>query len=219
MDLLEIIRQIEGDAAVRAQLRAVLLGDQFLDLPEQIANLTSRVDSLAEAQARTEATLRDFIASTNARLDRLDADVAELKTDVAELKGDSLERRVSDNPARYIGEHAERISVVTPRALDDLADDLRRSAQLSRAELQRLRRTDLIAEARRPGSVERVTVVAEVSHTLHADDVLRAAKSAEIFSRRSKRSLALAIGSDLGGAEVARLAAEHDVVLVSAAES
>jgi hypothetical protein len=247
VDASEIIHQLEHDPSLRAQLRAVLLGDQFLDLPQQLAALTARVNALAEAQARTEATLRELIASTNARLDRIETDisglktdvaglktdvaglktdvaglktdVAGLKTDVAELKGDSLGRRVTDNPARYIWQHAERVSVVTPPALDDLAHTLGQVEALSPAEMQRLRNTDLVAQARRPGSSERITVVAEVSHTLHADDVLRAAASARIFSVRSLRSLAMAIGVDLGGTDVASLASKHEVVLVSAART
>ncbi len=60
MDTLEIIRQIETDPAVRAQLRSILLGDDVLGLPAQVA-------ALVEAQKRSEN-----------RLDRLEKAVAEL---------------------------------------------------------------------------------------------------------------------------------------------
>ncbi len=290
--MIDIIRQLEADAGMRAQLRAVLLGDQFVDLPEQMAALTDRVgdiaehmvsltdrvealaeqmitltarvdaltervdvltarvdaltqrmdeltqrmdaltervdmltarvdalaqrmdeltvrvDALAEAQLRTETMLREHMANTNARFDRLE-------TDVAVLKGSDLERRIVENPARYISDLAERIAVVTPGALDDLVDLLGRRSPLSPEELRRLRRSDLVAEARRVGSTERITVVAEVSHTLHSDDVLRAARTAEIFTRRDRRALALAIGDDLGGPEVAAEAAARGVILVA----
>ncbi len=304
--MIDIIRQLEADPGMRAQLRAVLLGDQFVDLPEQMAALTDRVgdiaehmvsltdrvealaeqmitltarvdaltervdvltarvdaltqrvdalaqrmdelaqrmdeltqrmdaltervdmltarvdalaqrmdeltvrvDALAEAQLRTETMLREHMANSNARFDRLEADVAV-------LKGSDLERRVVENPGRYISDLAERIVVVTPGALDDLVDLLGRRSPLSPEELRRLRRSDLVAEARRVGSTERITVVAEVSHTLHSDDVLRAARTAEIFTRRDRRALALAIGDDLGGPEVAAEAAARGVILVA----
>ncbi len=54
MDTLEIIREIEHDDALRASLRAVLLGDELLGLPDQLRLLTTEVAKLAEAQKRTE---------------------------------------------------------------------------------------------------------------------------------------------------------------------
>jgi hypothetical protein len=54
MDTFEIIRQLEADPALKAQLRAVLLGDDVLKLPslvaensKQIAELGKRIDALA----------------------------------------------------------------------------------------------------------------------------------------------------------------------------
>lgn len=184
LDVADIIRQIEAEPGTRAQLRAVLLGDQFVELPVQMAELTARFSVV--------------------------------ETDVAELKGDSLERQVHDRPGRYIYDHAERIRVVSDGDLDDLIGTLEHSSPLSGSERRRLRRTDLVAEARRPGPSERVTVVAEVSHAPHEDDILRAAHSAEILSSRSRRAIALAIGEDLGGAAVADVAAAHHVILVDA---
>jgi len=57
VDTLGIIRQMEQDEGLRAQLRAVLLGDELLGLPKQVAEmdlrLTTRMDKLAEAQQET----------------------------------------------------------------------------------------------------------------------------------------------------------------------
>jgi len=60
-----------------------------------------------------------------------------------------------------------------------------------------------------------VTIVAEVSATLHVDDITRAADSADILGRRGLRSLAMAAGIDLGGPEVAAAARERNVELVA----
>jgi len=43
MDALGIIRQIETDPALKAQMRAVLLGDELLALPAQVAQLVAPV--------------------------------------------------------------------------------------------------------------------------------------------------------------------------------
>ncbi len=54
MDTLEIIRELEHDDALRAALRAVILGDELLSLPDQMRLLTAEVQKLTEAQERTE---------------------------------------------------------------------------------------------------------------------------------------------------------------------
>jgi len=236
VDTVGIIRQIEADAGLRAQLRAVLLGDELLEMPRLLTELAEGQRRLQDALERTQATLQGFMASTEARLSSLEtdvsvlksdvavlksdvavlkSDVAVLKSDVAVLKGSDLERRLREHPARYLDEHVERIRVVSEEALDDLTETLSRKTALDRSEVRRLRRTDLIAEARRAGSTERVTIVAEVSATLHVDDITRAADSADILGRRGLRSFAVAAGIDLGGPEVAAAARERNVELVA----
>jgi len=208
VDTTGIIRQIEADAGLRAQLRAVLLGDELLEMPRVLAELAESQRRLQGALEQTQMALQRFMASTEARL-------SSLESDVSDLRGSDLERRLREHPARYLGEHVERIRVVSEEALDDLAETLGRKAVLDRSEVQRLRRTDLIVEARRAGSTERVTVVAEVSATVHVDDITRAADSADILARRGLRSLAVAAGIDLGGPEVAAVARERNVELVA----
>jgi hypothetical protein len=117
----------------------------------------------------------------------LKTDVAVLKTDVAVLKGSDLERRVRENPARYLVDHLEhpaRIRALTGEALESFFETLSRKSPLEPDELRRLRRTDLLAEARVQGAATRLTIVAEVSATLHVGDVVRAAESAGAVSRR-----------------------------------
>ncbi|MHB8294880.1 MAG: hypothetical protein ACYDH5_09730 [Acidimicrobiales bacterium] len=231
MDTLGIIRQIEGDPALRAQLRAVLLGDEFLELPRLVAELMEGFKRLQDALDRTQATLREFMASTDARLGRLESDgsvlksdvsvlksdVSVLKSDVSVLKGSDLERRVAENPGRYLPEQVERARVLRGEALDDLLDEIARKAPLGPAEARRLRSTDIVVAGRHPGSNQRVTVVVEASWTVHLDDIVRAAESAEILRRRSQRSVAVAAGHDLGGSDAAREATARGVALVQIA--
>ncbi|MCL4448368.1 MAG: hypothetical protein M1483_05940 [Actinobacteria bacterium] len=77
MDTLEIIRQIEADPALRAQLRAVLLGDDLINLPGLVAE-NSRL-------------IKELIASQHVIVDRLDhteKGVGILKEDVTVIKED-----------------------------------------------------------------------------------------------------------------------------------
>jgi hypothetical protein len=83
MDTLGIIRQIESDPGLRAQLRAVLLGDEVLGLPGQVAQLI-------EVQRQMQAVLEAMVE----RMDRMEARQDRMETDVGVLKGSDLERRV-----------------------------------------------------------------------------------------------------------------------------
>ena len=74
MDTLDIIRELERDEALRASLRAVLLGDDILSLPNEIRLLAAEVRKLAESQQRTEEAQK-----------RTDETVKELVVTVAEL--------------------------------------------------------------------------------------------------------------------------------------
>jgi septal ring factor EnvC (AmiA/AmiB activator) len=104
-DFQDLIRLLGERPEWRAELRRHVLSDELLELPtlvraiaEQLAALTTRVDRLAEAQARTEqhlATLArrmDQLAEaqlrSEVRLGRLETDVGELKVGVGDLKAD-----------------------------------------------------------------------------------------------------------------------------------
>ena len=88
MDALGIIRQLESDPALRAQLRAVLLGDEVLELPELVRRLDLRFEQLVDAQNRTETRLEqlaDAQSSTEARLEQLVGAQNSLQASVEQL--------------------------------------------------------------------------------------------------------------------------------------
>ena len=168
MDALEIIRQLEGDAGLRAQMRAVLLGDELLELPELVRRLT-------EAQLRTEERLREFQEATERRFEGLETDVSVLKTDVGDLKGRSLEDRLRAEPRRYLPSSVARRARAMPAdAFDELLE------RLSPEDADELRRADALIEARLAGGDD-VVFAAEAAWTAHTDDVERAARRAEIL--------------------------------------
>lgn len=74
VDLPDLIRQLEQDPAVRAQVRAVILSDDLLSVPAAVARL-------AEAQARTEAAVVELVE----RQDRLEASFSALRSEVGKL--------------------------------------------------------------------------------------------------------------------------------------
>ena len=126
MDALGIIRQMEGDPALRAQMRAVLLGDEMLELPslvrhlaesqertsQQLGKLIARIDELAEQVARLTAAQ----AATETRLGELARAQAATETRLGEL-ADSTARRFDAVEARLY-----RVEWDLDKVRDDLGD-------------------------------------------------------------------------------------------------
>ncbi len=186
MDTLGIIRQIEADPALRSQLRAVLLGDELLELPRIVRQLGEDLRLLSEELRRFEAAVDRRFAALEADVGTLKTDVAELKTDVATLKtdvatlkadmgdvkGQILEGRLYDNPARFVPRRfATRTRLVSPDRHDELLDGL------STPVAEDLERADALLECRLRDGTDALVVV-EVSFNAHVDDVDRAARRA-----------------------------------------
>ena len=84
----DILRALHEEPSLREQLRALLLSEELLRLPEEVAKLTAAVSrleqqvaSLVAAQQRTEQRLEELAAAqqaTEGRLQRLEAAVADL---------------------------------------------------------------------------------------------------------------------------------------------
>ena len=144
MDTLGIIREIESDPALRAQLRAVLLGDEVLALPAQIAQLVEGQRAL-QAAVSTLLARQDRLEAAQDRLeaaqDRLEAAMAALAESQQQLlaRQDRLEAAMAtlmENQSRMdatitqLLEHQER----TDRRLDRLEADV---AALNGSDLER----------------------------------------------------------------------------------
>ncbi len=110
---LDIIREIEHDDALRAQLRAVLLGDEFLQLPGIVKELVAVVKELAVAQRSTDAVVKELVE-------------AQRSTDVA-VKELREAQRSTDASVKELAEAQRSTSL----KLDRLAEDVGEMAELS----------------------------------------------------------------------------------------
>ena len=96
MDTLDIIRQLQADPALKAELRAVLLGEEVLGLPElvkdnsrQIAALTvrmERVDEQIAENSRQIAALTEAVRAHDARLESVEVSINALIDHQAEMQ-------------------------------------------------------------------------------------------------------------------------------------
>jgi hypothetical protein len=165
-DFQDLIRLLQARPEWRADLRRVVLTDELLALPEQVARLQVETDrrfhELAEAQRRTEervAALAEAQNRTNeqiAALTRvvyaLTEDVRVLKIDVGDLKGDNLERRYREKAPAYFGRLVRRMRVLSAEELAGLLEDAVEQGQLTDAEKDEAILTDAVVRGRYQGS-------------------------------------------------------------------
>jgi len=198
MDALGIIRQIETDPALKAQMRAVLLGDELLALPAQVAQIV-------EGQREMQAAIRDLTESQKQTIVSQDR----MEKDLSQINGFMLEHQVRCRVRKYLPDEIERARVLTDDDLDSLLETLNRKKPLTSDERTRINRTDVIARAR--VGKDPVTIVAEVSVLLYLEDVTRAAEAARILRERGQRARPFAIGEAVADNSVSDLADRHGV--------
>jgi hypothetical protein len=175
-------------------------------LAERMGELTARVDTLAEAQVRTEdrvdrleqavEKLAEAQLRTEDRLARLGAVVAELVAAIKGLaikglairsdrhEGTLLELRFRDRLPSYLGRYLRRAKILQPA---DLLDEV--EASLESAEVDDFLRADVLAQGTVNG--EPTYVISEVSDTADAGDVERAARRAGLLRKASLPAVGL----------------------------
>lgn len=153
-DFQDLLRLLETQPEWRSELRRLLLSEEFLRLPQQIAELTSVVRELAETQRRAEERL-SRVEERVGRLEEAVVALAEAQRRAEERLG-QVEERVGrlEEAMAALAETQQRMEEGFLRleaAVGILADGLRRTRQQggSLAEL---------VGARAEGDAERVLV-------------------------------------------------------------
>src|SRR5437879_13000134 len=123
----DLIRLLEERPEWRADLRRLLLSNELVSLPEQIAalrleterrfqDLITQVGELTRAHGRLEERMTE-LAAAHQRLEERMTELAishqRLTDDVGELKGDNLERRYRERARAYFGRLIRRAHVLS----------------------------------------------------------------------------------------------------------
>jgi hypothetical protein len=189
MDTLDIIREIERDPGLRASLRAVLLGDEFLTLPAQVRENTKAIAVLINEQRRMTA-------------------------EVGKLKGDNLEWIFERHPRRWLRRgYANAVHVLTENEMDFLFDqvDVGVANEIELADAivtMQLATEDQVGE-------RQVTGVVEVSWTIEPHDITRAFARAHLLASLGHPVVPIVAGAVIPPQELIDLAkAEGVAVLV-----
>lgn len=230
-DFQDLIRLLQARPEWRADLRRVVLTDELLALPEQIARLqvetaqrfhelAEQIAVLAEAQRRTEERVAALAEAQNrineqiAALTRvvyaLTEDVRVLKIDVGDLKGDNLERRYREKAPAYFGRLVRRMRVLSAEELAGLLEDAVEQGQLTDAEKDEAILTDVVVRGRYQGSGAEVYLVIEVSWGVGVHDVERAVQRAAVLGKLGIPALPVVAGKAVT-AQAEQLAHEKHV--------
>jgi len=198
--VLGLIDALRSDEALRDELRSVLLTKELLELPELFSSFVAEV--------------RSFVAATEARFERIEADIAVLKLDVARLKGSDLEQQARVKGAAYLGTAGfRRARLVTTEDLVELCEDALDAGRITPEELRDVLATDVVFSAGWDG--EAVHVVGEVAGRVHVDDVERAERRAGTLSKvTGARGMSMVLGASVDD-PAGGLAGERGVAVVS----
>ena len=157
-DAIDLIRLIRQDPDLRDSLRRELLSKELIELPEKVAGLTVRVESIGERleslTARVES-IGERLESLTIRVESLTARVESLSETVAKLSVtvEGLARRIdrlSDDFGVFRGNFAERAAVKNAAGL--VADlDNARDLGLNEISLTVLSREQIQQAARSSG--------------------------------------------------------------------
>ena len=168
-DIGDLIRILREQPEWAEALRSVLLSRELLELPEEFAQFVK----LTNANFQT----------VNARLERLETDVAEIRRDLAPIKGAHARNgalRATRRMARTMG--CRQVDVLDQDDLGDMADAGDTSG-LEPTELRSFENADIVTRAadRETGQIRYLAI--EASFTANPDDVRRAVRNAEYLTR------------------------------------
>ena len=181
-----IIAELQANPDAQRLLLRALLTNEFLGMPARLDRIEK---DIAELKADV-AELKTDMVEVKADVGQLKTDVGQLKTDVAFLKGSELENRLhrSLRPVLMQQLGLRRPRIVQSQLQDsvqEFADPVDAALQdgiISRAQDDRIARTDLIFSAQRVDSRASVLVVVEASSTVNGNDIRRARESADILA-------------------------------------
>ena len=185
-DIGDLVRILQEQPQWAEALRGVLLSRELLELPEEFGKFV--------------ALTKTNFETVNARLDRMETDVAELKTDVTGLREDMDRRfdRMEGDISHIKGSYNEQKAAQQVSAIADdlgleyvrtlLQEELTRMARTAAGaaplsnELRSFRAADLVAEARDPEG-NTCYLAVEASFTADQRDTQRAIRNADLLRR------------------------------------
>ena len=198
-DISDLIRILRDDPAWADAVRSVLLSQELLRLPEEVAALTKAFREHAETTNRRlesleagQDELRQGQAQLQTAVDGLHTTVNGMRGELGNLSGSFFQRRAANFAERVarrdfhlrqtsLMHHADQVGDSTlKQILNDAAEDPSRNFTEDDAAL--VEQTDAVIAGKAPDGTE-VYLLVEASITVVKDDVDRAKDRAELLER------------------------------------
>ena len=217
-DFRDLVQLLEERPEWRAEMRRLVLSDEYLTLPEQLAEIRreiaemrrdferrlnrvqGRLDQLTDdvGQLKTDVgQLKTDMGQLQTDVGRLQTDVGRLTDDVGELKGQGLERRYREHAPSYFSRLIRRCRVVGSPQLNELLEDAVDRGVLSQGDLNDVNLADLILRGRRLSDRLEVMVLVEISWVIDRSDVRRAADRATLLAKLGTPVMPVVAGASI----------------------
>jgi len=221
-DFEDLLRLLSDHPEWRAQLRPVVLGEEFLQVPsrldrvddrlgtveDQLRLINARMDALDQRMGALEkemAAFRERMDAFEKRMDRMDGRMGNIEGQLLEI---GYERQLGSWFSRWL-KKPERVSTSDLDLYEAQAE-----GRISADELEGLTNLDLLVRGNERGADAATTLhfAVEVSYTVNLEDVTRAFDRAGALQKAGLRARAL-VGGYRATEEAERLAEKLDVIL------
>lgn len=186
-DIEDLYRILEAYPHWRAALRRQLLEPELLAMPETLAQLSVKVDQLIETvteNSRQIAELTRVAQNHDARMNRMESDMGDIKAMFTEAKPERAARDIAEKL------HLREIAIIDDIPLRQFADQL----QLDPDTRLSFTRADLVFQAR-DAAGETVWCAVEISWTTAPRDLDRARRNAAFIQQATgQKAYAAACG-------------------------
>lgn len=210
-DFHDLIRLLEERPEWQADLRRLVLTNELLSMPEQLAALRAEMEQafrrMAEAQARTDERLAELAIAQRRTAERLaeladaqkrtDKRLVAMSDDIGELKGRNLEADYRTKGHAYFSRVVRRPHVLSSDEIVALVEDACERQALSDSQAQEIYDADVIVHGKRRTDGAEVYLVVEVSWGVGSYDVERAVERAALFARTGASTIPVVAGKKI----------------------
>ena len=188
-DISDLVRVLEERPDWRATVRNLLLGDDMLSVPQQLAQLIETTKQLSETTNQLAETLNQFIQTTNENFRVVNARLNRLEGKMGNFEGNDYEHRIANRAMlqarRHFGLNNPVIAMSNylPHSpdFDRVLTRAVQSGEISDDDMYDLYEADIIVS-----DDDNRYVVFEVSLTADSDDIARAVRRADVMAAISE---------------------------------
>lgn len=210
-DFHDLVRLVTERPEWRADLRRLVLTEEFLSLPEQLAKFQLRTEERFQIVEGQLASLITQVNALTVRVDSLTAQVhaltvqvsaltktvESLVVDVGELKGESLENRYRTRASAYFSRLMRKIHVLSSEELASLLDEGVDTGAISERDAEDILLADLVVRGKQRNDGSEIYLVVEVSWGVGPYDVERAVRRSQLLAKTGLTTMPVVAGRQI----------------------